>query len=90
MPDSTVRPLGNLAEEKYSAEDYTSRTAFTYTVSLDQPMKVVGHWYWCAKYFAPPCSAKNLNIRRPIPDSKNHLNAHVRLYNFEDRKFIKI
>ena len=30
MPDSTVRPLGNLAEEKYSAEDYASRTAFTY------------------------------------------------------------
>ena len=52
-------------------------------------MKVVGHWYWCAKYFATLAS-EELEYPPSIPDDKKHLNARVRLYNFEDGKFIEI
>ena len=49
MPGSTDQTLRSLAKEKYSDEDYASRTDFAYSIFLGQPKEVVWHWYWCAK-----------------------------------------
>ena len=49
MPGSTDQTLRSLAKEKYSDDDYASRTEFTYSISVDQPKELVWHWYWCAK-----------------------------------------
>ena len=49
LQGSTVQTLRSLAKEKYSDDDYASRTEFIYIISLDQSKELVWHWYWCAK-----------------------------------------
>lgn len=49
MSGTFDQSLRSLAKEKYSNNDYVSRTAFDYTISLDQSKDLVWHWHWCAK-----------------------------------------